>query len=466
MSSHAGSGDQTPISSVVQLEAWHAQGEKPASAWRVGTEYEKFGFDPSWDPLMYAGRPGVRDVLETLAARFGWEEGRDAGQLIALSPPRGGSLSGVISLEPGGQLELSGAPQATIHETRAELDQHLGHLDALTQALGVHWLWLGHQPVHPLARLDWMPKRRYAIMRDYLPRRGALACNMMQATSTVQANLDFADARDMGDKLRVAMGISSIVTAMFANSPFLDGRPSGHRTVRATVWSATDPDRQGLLPFVFDGEPPSYDRWVAWALDVPMFFIARGGALIPANGLPFRRFMREGFAGHRATMEDWETHVSTLFPDVRIKRYLEVRTADCVPPRYICALPAFWKGILYSADHREAAWDLVKRWTMDERQDHREAVPRDGFTAAVPRSRASTGELANELVGIAEAGLDALATALPAGQPSESVHLAPLAALTREGRCPADEALACWRPGRPGADLLAALAELHGAQRV
>ncbi len=465
MSSHAGSGDQTPISSPSQLEAWHAQGEKPAARWRVGTEYEKFGFDRGLEPLVYAGRPGVRDVLETLAARFGWEPGHDAGQLIALSPPPGSALSGVISLEPGGQLELSGAPQPTIHAARAELDQHLAHLAELTRLLGVRWLWLGHQPVHPLERLDWMPKRRYAIMRDYLPRRGALACNMMQATSTVQANLDFADARDMGDKLRVAMGISSIVTAIFANSPFLGGRPAGHFSTRATVWSATDPDRQGLLPFVFDGEPPSYDRWVAWALDVPMFFIARDGALIPANGLPFRRFMREGFLGHRATMEDWETHVSTLFPDVRIKRYLEVRTADCVPPRYICALPALWKGILYAPDARTAAWDLVKRWTMDERQAHREAVPRDGLHTATPRSRATTKELAIELVAIAEAGLDALATTLPAGEPSESVHLAPLAALTRDGRCPADEALASWRPGQTPSQLLAALLDLHDAQQ-
>jgi glutamate--cysteine ligase len=463
LSSHAGSGDQTPITSVDQLAAWHAQGEKPRDRWRVGTEYEKFGFDPALAPIVYAGRPGVRDVLEALATRFGWEPGRDAGQLIALSPPSGGALSGVISLEPGGQLELSGAPQATIHETRAELDQHLGHLDALTGLLGVRWLWLGHQPVHSLDRLDWMPKRRYAIMRDYLPRRGALARNMMQATSTVQANLDFGDARDMGRKLRIAMGISSIVTAMFANSPFLDGRPAGYRSVRATVWSATDPDRQGLLPFVFDGDAPSYERWVRWALDVPMFFIARAGALIPANGLPFRTFMRDGLAGHRATMEDWETHVSTLFPDVRIKRYLEVRTADCVPPRYICALPALWKGILYSTDALEAAWDLVKRWTFDERLAHREAVPRDGLAAPVPRSRATTAELAIELVNIAEAGLEAAPR--PEGTPSEVMHLAPLAALIRDGRCPADEALARYRPGRPPEELLASLLDLHASQQ-
>ncbi len=457
MSSHAGSGDKTPVAHLDQLLAAHARGEKPSSAWRIGTEHEKFAYArPNLDPLHYRGTPGIRSLLEAMAAD-GWTPGFDGSEIIALAKDGAN-----VSLEPGGQFELSGAPHSTIHETRAELDRHLADLARLERSHDVRWLWLGYQPVHPLSRLDWMPKRRYAIMREYLPSRGSLARHMMQATSTVQANIDFSDERDMGEKLRTAMGLSSLVTAMFANSPYQHGKPNGFKTLRATVWSATDPDRQGLLPFVFDGEPPSYERWVQWALDVPMFFVRRDDTLIPAGGLSFRRFWQEGFVGHRPTLEDWDTHISTLFPDVRLKTYLEMRTADCVPPRFICALPALWKGVLYSSDQRVAAWDLVKRWNFEQRIAHRESVPRDGLATPVANSRATTRDLAVELLAIAASGLEAQAAAN--GHASEAPHLEPLAELVRGGRSPADLALAVWQNGLSGRELLQRLIAQQAAE--
>jgi len=451
VSTHAGSGDRTPVEALEQLVAFHAGGEKTPENWKVGTEHEKFAYArPSYDPLHYRGSPGIRTLLESMVSRFGWVPHEDSGEVISLS--RDGAS---ISLEPGGQFELSGAPLATIHETRDELATHVAELEVLAEVHDIRWLWVGYQPVHPLTRIDWMPKRRYAIMRDYLPRRGSLARHMMQATSTVQANLDYSGERDMGEKFRTSMGLSSIVTALFANSPFQHGKPSGFKSTRATVWAATDADRQGLLPFVFDGEVPTYERWVEWALDVPMFFVMRDEALLPAGGLPFRRFWKEGFMGHRPTIEDWETHVSTLFPDVRLKTFLEMRTADVVPPEYICALPALWKGVLYSKDHRDAAWDLVKGWSFTDRLAHREAVPKAGLSAAIPGSKATTRDLAVELLAIAKSGLEAIAATR--GHEVETAYLEPLAALASEGKSPGDLLLSSWKDGIHGRELLSKL---------
>jgi glutamate--cysteine ligase len=278
----------------------------------------------------------------------------------------------------------------------------------------------------------------------------------------------------MGWKLRAAMGVSSIVTAMFANSPFQNGRPSGLKTFRASVWRATDPDRSGLLPFVFEGDLPTYERYARWALDVPMFFVAREGQLVRAHGRTFRDLWERGFEGLpalsslsdargrplsrlTATMEDWELHLSTLFPDVRLKTYLETRTTDCVPPRYIPALPAIWKGILYDQGATEAAWDLVKRWSMDERWQHRDAVLEHALAAPVPGSRGRTVDLAKELLAIARVGLAAQAAS--AGHADESIYLDPIGELVERGLCPADELLAKWRPGMTSRDLIAALVE-------
>ncbi|HRE90577.1 MAG TPA: glutamate-cysteine ligase family protein [Myxococcota bacterium] len=457
MSSHEGSGDATPVTGIAQLVEHHARGEKPRSAFRIGTEHEKFGFTwPDLEPLSYqgaSGRAGIRHVLESILAR-GWRPSVDEGALIALL-----SDEGSIALEPGGQLELSGQARATVHETRDELDRHVAELERLARELSVRWLWLGAQPVHEPGQLGWMPKRRYGVMRDYLPTRGGHALYMMQSTSTVQANLDYASERDMGRKLRAAMGLGSIVAAIFANSPFSRGEPNGHKSFRASVWSDTDPDRQGLLGFAFD-EAPSYEQYVRWALDVPMFFVVRNGAYLPARGQTFRDFQARGFHSDptiSATMEDWELHLSTLFPDARIKTYLETRTADCVPPRYILALPALWKGILYRDDALDAAFDLVKRWTLPERWEHRTQVPRDGLLTPIPGSRGKTGDLARELFAIARHSLDLQAR--EAQIDPESRYLEALAALTADNRSPADEALAKYRPGMKSRDLIAALLE-------
>lgn len=457
MSSHEGSGDATPVTGLAQLVEHHARGEKPRSAFRIGTEHEKFGFtSPDLAPLRYHGAPGqagILEVLESIGAR-GWRPSVDEGALIALL-----SDEGSIALEPGGQLELSGRARATIHETRDELARHVAELDRLSSELSVRWMWLGAQPVHEPAQLSWMPKRRYGVMRDYLPTRGGHALYMMQSTSTVQANLDYASERDMGRKLRAAMGLGSIVAAIFANSPFSRGAPNGLKSFRASVWADTDPDRQGLLSFAFD-DAPSYEQYARWALDVPMFFVVRHGAYLPARGQTFRDFQARGFHSDPsivATMEDWELHLSTLFPDARIKTYLETRTADCVPPRYILALPALWKGILYRDDALDAAYDLVKRWTLAERWEHRTQVPRDGLLTPVPGSRGKTGDLARELFAIARHSLDLQAR--EAGIDSESPYLEALAALTADNRSPADEALAKYRPGMSSRELIAALLE-------
>ncbi|MCC6623002.1 MAG: glutamate--cysteine ligase [Deltaproteobacteria bacterium] len=466
MSSHQGSGNTTPVERIDQLVAHHARGERPRADWKVGTEHEKFAFTfPDLRPLPYrgaGGAPGIVDLLEAMKSCCGWQPQVDRGELIALA-----SHEGSIALEPGGQVELSGQPHKTIHETREELDRHVAELERLSRAFPVRWLWIGAQPVHGLDDLGWMPKRRYGVMREYLPTRGRLARYMMQATSTVQANLDFADERDMGRKLRTAMGVSSIVTAMFANSPFTTppegegGKPGRFKTFRAHVWTDTDNDRSGLLPFVFEDAAPTYERYVRWALDVPMFFIVRDGEYLPARGLTFRQFWQRGFhdSGHRATMEDWELHVSTLFPDVRLKTYLETRTADCVQPGLIPALPALWKGVLYSDDTLDAAWDLVRRWSFDERVEHRHAVTRDALQAPIPRSSGTTADLANELLAIARAGL--ATQARDGGYADEWVHLAPLAQLTASGRAPADLLLAHYasKRWRSPAELLASLLE-------
>ena len=456
MSSHLGSGNATLVTSVSQLVEHHARGEKPREAWKIGTEHEKFAFSKALDPLLYRGRAageiGIVNLLEGMQTCCGWQPLVDRGELIALE-----SNEGSIALEPGGQVELSGRARTTIHETKAELDRHVSELQRLTDELGVRWMWLGAHPVHQPADLGFMPKRRYAVMRDYLPTRGSLALHMMQATSTVQANLDFGDERDMGEKLRSAMGISSVVTAMFANSPFQSGKPSGLKTFRASVWGDTDNDRSGLLPFVFDGDAPTYEQYVRWAIDVPMFFIVRDGELLHTRGATFRQLWDEGFQGHRATMEDWELHLSTLFPDVRLKTYLETRTADCVPPRFIPALPALWKGILYSEGATSAVWDLTKRWSMSERWQHRQDVTRDALDAPIPGSRGKTLDLAREVSAIAAASLADQAKAN--GHADEAIYLEPIDALLRRGWCPADEVLAKWRPSMAPRDLIAALVE-------
>jgi len=445
MSSHEGSGDVTPIREIGQLVAHHGRGERVRTDFHVGTEHEKFAYlEPELRPLVYRpedGRPGIRALLGALEEWRCWEPLVDRGEVIALA-----GEDGSIALEPGGQVEMSGAPRKTVHETRDELERHLSDLAHVSDVLPVRWLWMGLQPVHELDAIGWMPKRRYGIMREYLPTRGHLARYMMQATCTVQANLDYADEADMGRKLRMALGVSSIVTGIFANSPLKGGVASGYKSFRARIWHDTDPDRTGLLPFAFEGDPPSYEEYVRWALDVPLFFIVRDGEYLNCAGLPFSEFWKNGYKGHQATMEDWELHLSTLFPDVRIKTYMEVRTADCVPPELVLAIPALWKGLFYDETALDSAWDLVKRWTLDERQQHRIDVARDALDARVPGGH-KTADLANELLAIARYGLSAQAER--DGHETEVGYLDAIARYTERGLSPADELMAWVQRNHP-----------------
>ena len=427
-----------------------ASGETPADRWTVGTEYEKHVVDAQGRPLPYEaanGEPSIRGILQALADHRGWEPVMELEHLVALRKD-GAS----VSLEPGGQLELSGAPLASLDEMRVELDHHTDDLSYLSDAFGVRWLWAG---LHPLAGLDdipWMPKRRYVIMRRYLPTRGALAHYMMKSTATVQANLDFSDEADMGHKLRASMALSSLVTALFANSPSgVKGLPElptsrVYRSWRWQVWRDTDPDRCGLLEWVFDGAAPTYERWVDYALDVPMFLLEKNGQIIDMAGRSFRAYAAQGFDGHQPDLDDWELHLSTLFPDVRLKTYLEMRSADCVPARLIPALPALWKGLLYDGAALDAAWDLVKGWSFSERIEHREQACVSGLSAEIPGKSYRTQELVQELLSIARSGLPE----------EERSMLEEIAHIASTGRTLADTTLS-WLEGahRTSADIMA-----------
>jgi glutamate--cysteine ligase len=307
-----------------------------------------------------------------------------------------------ITLEPGGQFELSGAPLRTIHETCDEFHTHLALMKRVCEPLQIEWLGLGMHPIHPVSALPRMPKERYAIMTRYLPTRGSLALEMMYATATVQANLDFADEADMVSKMRTAMAISPLVSAIFANSSLSEGKANGFVTRRLYIWQHTDPDRTGLLPFVFEPDF-GYRRYVEWALDVPMFFVVRDGLYRPAHDKTFREFMRDGHEGQRATEGDFDRHLTTLFPDVRLKQFIEVRGADAVPPGLTCSLPALWKGVLYEPDARAAAWALVAEATQEEREAARMDVARRGLAGRY--ASRSVLELARELGAIAREGL-------------------------------------------------------------
>jgi glutamate--cysteine ligase len=412
-----------------------ASGERSPDQWTVGTEYEKHVVDAQGRPLPYAsdeGGPSIRGLLEALADHRGWGAVMEGDHLVALQK-NGAS----VSLEPGGQIELSGAPMATLGEMSQELTEHVDDLAFLTRELGVRWLWSGLHPVAKLESIPWMPKKRYVIMRRYLPTRGALAHYMMKNTATVQANLDFGDEDDMGHKLRTSMALSSLVTALFANSPAgvpgLDQVPSQEvvRSWRWRVWNETDPDRCGLLPWVFEGDAPTYEQWVDYALDVPMFLLEKQGQIVDMAGQSFRTYAAQGFGGHEPVLDDWALHLSTLFPDVRLKTYMEMRSADCVPAHLIPALPALWKGLLYDGGALDAAWDLVKGWSFDERREHRESSCIQGLSAAVPGKSYRSQELATELIAIARAGL-------PEG---ERGLLDGLSIIASSGRTLADETL-------------------------
>ncbi len=422
------------ISGKAELVDWFASGGKPKEDWRIGTEHEKFGFlKDGLLPLPYEGAASVRAMLEGLQRRFGWDPIIEGGNIIGLS--KDGSS---VSLEPGGQFELSGAPLETIHETCREVGTHLNQVREIADPLGIGFLGLGFSPLWSLEETPVMPKGRYGIMLNYMPKVGRLGREMMKRTCTVQTNLDFADEADMALKLRVSLALQPVATALFANSPFSEGRPNGFQSYRSAIWADLDPDRTGMLPFAFE-EGFGFEQYVDYALDVPMYFVRRQGRYLDVAGQSFRDFMNgalPGLPGELPTMADFEDHLSTIFPEVRLKRYLEMRGADSGPWSRLCALPALWVGLLYDETALDAAWDLVRDWDWTEREGVRRGVAALGLNTPVP-GRRSLRELSGDVLAIASGGLQRRAR-LNASGDDETGFLGDLVEIIRTGRTPSD----------------------------
>ncbi|HEU0310312.1 MAG TPA: glutamate--cysteine ligase [Sphingomicrobium sp.] len=436
MTQRTETGASPPIESRDDLLSVFAGGEKPREAWRIGTEHEKFVYRiedhraPSWDEP-----GGIRDLLLGLT-EFGWTPIEEGGNVIALA-----GVDGTISLEPAGQLELSGAPLQNLHESCAESGRHLQQVKAVGDRLGLGFLGLGMWPDKARSDLPIMPKGRYAIMLRHMPRVGSLGLDMMLRTCTIQVNLDYSSEADMVKKFRVGLALQPVATALFANSPFTDGKPNGYKSFRSHIWEDTDPARTGMLPFVFDDDF-GYERYCDYALDVPMYFVFRDGKYIDAAGQSFRDFLEgrlPAFPGERPNLVDWTDHLSTAFPEVRLKSFLEMRGADGGRWGRICALPALWVGLTYSQSALDAAWDLCKHWTIEEREALRHAVPRQALDAPVPGG-GTMRELAREVLEIAAAGLTEREELNSAGD-NESGFLDPLRDVVASGKTFADRLL-------------------------
>jgi glutamate--cysteine ligase len=438
------SGPESPIiESRDELVAYLEAGSKPKSDWRIGTEHEKFGFyTRDHAPVPYDGERGIRALLDGIKDRFGWDPVLEKGNIIALRR-KDCQKGGAVSLEPGGQLELSGAPLETVHQTQEELRQHLVEAAEVGRQLGIGFLGIGFSPKWTLAETPAMPKERYRIMTRYMPKRGRHGLDMMFRTSTVQVNMDFGDEADMVAKLRVGLALQPVATALFANSPFTEGKPNGFQSYRAEVWRDTDPDRTGLMPFAFD-EGMGFERYVDYALDVPMYFVYRDERYIDVAGASFRDFLAGKLAalpGVRPTLDDWADHLTTLFPDVRLKRFLEMRGADAGSFRQFNALPALWAGLLYDQSALDQASALIAGWTKAERQGLRDAVPRFGL--ATPFRGRTVREVGRDVVNLALLGLERRAWLDRSGE-DERIALAPLVETVGEGRTPADRLLAAY----------------------
>ncbi len=430
--------DMTPIETRDELVAWFAAGEKPPDRFRVGTEHEKFAFTlADHAPVPYDGARGIRALLEGMQLLLGWEPIMEGPNIIGLFDVTGG---GAITLEPGGQFELSGAPVASVHRTCSELMAHLAQVREVAEPLSIGFLGLGMTPVWRRSDAPVMPKGRYRIMTDYMPKVGRLGLDMMYRTCTVQANLDFSSEVDMVKKLRVGLALQPVATALFANSPFTEGKPNGFLSFRSEIWRDTDADRSGMLPWAF--EPGmGYERWADYALDVPMYFVKRGDRYIDVAGRSFRDLMAgrlEELPGERASVADWANHLSTIFPEVRLKRFLEMRGADAGPWGRLPSLTAFWVGLLYDNDCLDAAWDIVKDWTAEERQKLRDDVPRLGFKAII-RNR-DLLSVTREALALSRAGLTRRQKFDPYGA-DETRYLKPLEAFAERGETPAEELL-------------------------
>jgi glutamate--cysteine ligase len=438
-----------PIERQEQLAEYLEAGCKPPEDWRIGTEHEKFGYcRDTLRPLPYEGERSVRAVLEGLRDRHGWAPIEEAGHLIGLEKDGAN-----VSLEPGGQLELSGAPLEHIHQTCDEVNAHLADVKDVADALNVGFIGLGAAPEWRHEDMPMMPKGRYRLMTDYMDRVGTMGKSMMYRTCTVQVNLDFASEADMVRKLRVALALQPVATALFANSPFFEGRPTGYKSWRSRVWRDLDDARTGMLPFVFE-DGFGFERWADYALDVPMYFVYRDGVYVDALGQSFRDFLQgrlPALPGETPTLSDWADHLTTIFPEARIKKFIEMRGADGGPWRRLCALPAFWTGLMYDQSALDAAWDLVKGWTAPLREALRIAAADQALQARV--EDVSMHELAREVLAISEAGLKARAREGAGGLlPDETHFLNALKESVESGKVPADELLERYH-GDWGGDL-------------
>ncbi|MEY2960515.1 MAG: hypothetical protein RLZ60_345 [Pseudomonadota bacterium] len=428
-----------PIESHDQLAEYLASGCKPKEDWRIGTEHEKFGYcRDSLRPIPYEGERSVKAMLEGLRDRYGWDPVLEAGQLIGLT--RNGAN---VSLEPGGQLELSGAPLESIHQTCDEVNEHLREVHSIADEVGVSFIGLGVAPIWKHEDMPVMPKGRYKLMTEYMGRVGTSGTQMMYRTCTVQVNLDFASEADMVQKFRVALALQPVATALFANSPFFEGKLNGHKSWRSQIWRHLDDSRTGMLPFVFE-DGMGFERYVDYALDVPMYFVYRDGKYINALGQSFRDFMKgqlPALPGETPTLSDWADHLTTAFPEARIKKYMEMRGADGGPWRRLCALPALWVGMMYDQSALDAAWDLAKGFDAETREALRVAASVDGLHAQVGNIKMM--DLAKEVVAISEAGLKARAKVGANGLiPDETHFLNALKESLESGQAPADELIA------------------------
>ncbi len=419
------------IEEIGDLAAFMASGEKPKDQWRIGTEHEKFGWlTDTRLPLPYAGARSISAMFQGLQDRFGWTPLREGDSVIGLA--RGQAN---ISLEPGGQFELSGAPLASIHDTRAETESHLAEVRSIADPLGIRFMGIGAAPEWTHEQMPVMPKGRYRLMTDYMGRVGTHGTQMMYRTCTVQVNLDYASEADMVKKLRVALALQPVATALFASSPFFEGKPNGHHSWRSRIWRSLDDSRTGMLPFAFEGGM-GYQRYVDWVLDVPMYFVYREGKYINALGQSFRDFLKgqlPALPGEKPTLSDWADHMTTVFPEARVKKYIEMRGADCGDLPHIVALPAFWVGLMYDQGALDAAWDMVKGLDGETREGLRVA-------ASVSALRGEAGGV--RLIDLARAAVSLSHAGLAARGLGEEVHLAPLADSLATGDVQADRLLA------------------------
>jgi glutamate--cysteine ligase len=435
MSTRTASDSNDPIvESRDQLAVPMIKGEKPKDRWRIGTEHEKFVYRTADHRAPSYDEPGgIHDLLMALT-RFGWEPVIEGGKVIALA-----GSDGTVSLEPAGQLELSGAPLENLHQTCAETGRHLKQVKEVGAELGLGFLGLGMWPDKTRAELPIMPKGRYKIMLDHMPRVGSMGLDMMLRTCTIQTNLDYSSEADMVQKFRVSLALQPIATALFASSPFTEGKPNGFMSYRSHIWTDTDPARTGMLPFVFE-QGFGYERYVDYMLDVPMYFVFRDGKYIDAAGQSFRDFLKgelPALPGEKPRISDWNDHLSTAFPEVRLKSFLEMRGADGGPWNRICALPALWVGLLYDQGALDAAWDLVKGWSIEDQQLLRDTVPSEGLDAPAPGG-GTVGELARRVLDIAAAGLAARGEVNSMGD-NEVGFLEPLRRIAKSGKSPAHD---------------------------